>query len=84
MNCYPEMKPDQNKQESYKTINNIVRYLKHMFPNHTVLKEQKIPVNYNKTNEPIVFDIYIPSINLAIEYQGNTKKEKKRIKYNLI
>lgn len=42
-----------------------------LFPEETVLEDHSSPsLVFSETNEPIELDVYIPSLKLALEYQG--------------
>lgn len=44
--------------------------LEMLFPEHEVIEEYNLGINYNRKGRVIGFDAYVPSLKLAFEYQG--------------
>ena len=44
--------------------------LNQLYPNHILLEEYIHPLLQFKSSTPVSFDVYIPSLNMGIEYQG--------------
>lgn len=80
--AYPSVDwdPTRFEKKKYKSQKRLFRVLEQIYPEHEILYNSRHPdIRNPKTNYPLELDCYIPSLNLALEFQGIQHTQKSRL-----